>query len=132
MKSGTIEAKCIGRSEAGRKIILDKRKWITQHIQILFFVIILLVVIISGLALISSNQTKYKEQLQQKQALEKERMTAQLELEGTKRTIEYARNNEYLERLARKMFRWVEDDEVIYQDTSSTATPSERENNGIQ
>lgn len=111
---------------------MNKRKWIAQHVQILFFVGILLAMVIGGLVLISANQAKYEEQLQQKQALEKERTTAQLELEGTKRTIEYARNNEYLERLARKMFRWVEDDEVIYQDTSTAATPSNVANQEAQ
>jgi Septum formation initiator len=78
-----------------------------------------------GITVYSNYQTH--QQLKERRAeLESELDNARLQLEGEKRMLEYAKSDEYMERMARKMFNMVREDEVIYQPRNpKSATPSD-------
>lgn len=106
---------------------MQKNKSAVRLRNIIFLAILIGWLCLVGIAAYSNYQTH--SQLKERRAeLAKERDRAELELEGEKRMLEYAKSDEYMERMARKMFNMVKEDEVIFQEDNwakAAATPSD-------
>lgn len=82
----------------------------------------LAVLLIGGFFMFKSNKKQYDEQLSLYKELEEQHTVARLELEGEKRMLEYAKSDEYTERIVRKMFKWSKEGEFVFQDIAPSQT----------
>lgn len=81
----------------------------------------LAILVLGGFFMFASNKKQYNEQLALYKELEEQHTVARLELEGEKRMLEYAKSDEYTERVVRKMFKWSRDGEIVFQDVASSS-----------